>query len=118
MDHHRHVAGHNGVNVKVRVRKHLEGWDFVELATDHDPHPPVATLQALGYGWVDFIHSIEAVTLFGRGFGDLIRPVEFEGMCPSRRSLPTQKYYLSASVFAHSSPPSYRPSIEPPPLKL
>jgi len=99
MDHHRHVAGQNGVNLKVRVRKHLEGWDFVELATDHDPYPRVATLQALGYGWVDFIRSIDAITLFGRGFGDIIQPIEFDGMCPHWRSLPTQKYYLAASVF-------------------
>jgi hypothetical protein len=99
MDHQRHVAGQNGANVKVRVRKHLEGWDFIELATDHDPYPRVATLQALGYGWVDFIHSIDAITLFGRGFGDIIRPIEFKGMCPSWKRLPTQKYYLGASVF-------------------
>jgi hypothetical protein len=99
MDYHRHVAGQNGVNLKVRVRKHLEGWDFVELATDHDPYPRVATLQALGYGWVDFIRSIDAITLFGRGFGDIIRPIEFKGMCPQWKNLPTQKYYLAASVF-------------------
>ena len=99
MDYQRHVVGQNGVNLKARVRKHLEGWDFIELATDHDPHPRVATLKALGYGWVDFIRSIDAITLFGRGFGDIIRPVEFDGMCPLWRSLPMQKYYLAASVF-------------------
>ncbi|OXV07933.1 hypothetical protein Egran_04303 [Elaphomyces granulatus] len=99
MDHHSHMAGRNGVNLKVRVRKYLEGWDFVELATDHDPCPRIATLQALGYGWVDFIRSIGAVTLFGRGFGDIIRPIEFDGMCPNWRSLPTRKYYLAANLF-------------------
>ncbi|KAN0078700.1 hypothetical protein V8E54_005213 [Elaphomyces granulatus] len=99
VEHHSHVAGRNGVNLKVRVRKYLEGWDFVELATDHDPCPRIATLQALGYGWVDFIRSIGAITLFGRGFGDIIRPIEFDGMCTNWRSLPTRKYYLAASVF-------------------
>ncbi|CZR60699.1 uncharacterized protein PAC_10595 [Phialocephala subalpina] len=99
MEYQRHIMGQNGVKIKVRVRKHLEGWDFVELATDHDPYPRVATLHALGYGWVDFIRSIEAITLFGRGFGDIIRPIEFKGMCPNWQSLPTQKYYLAASVF-------------------
>lgn len=93
MEHHCCMAGRNGVDLKVRVRRYLEGWDFVELATDHDPCPRIATLQALGYGWVDFIRSIGAVTLFGHGFGDIIRPIEFDGMC-----LPTRKYYLAASV--------------------
>jgi hypothetical protein len=99
MDHHRHVAGQNGVNLKVRVRKQLEGWDFVELATHRDPYPHVATIEALGYGWIDLIRSIGAITLFGRGFSDIIRPIEFDGMCPHWKSLPTQKYYLAASVF-------------------
>ena len=99
MEYHSHVVGQNGVNLKARMRKHLEGWDFIELATDHDPRPRVATLNALGYGWVDFIRSIDAVALFGRGFGDLIWPKEFDGMCPRWRSLPTHKYYLAASIF-------------------
>jgi len=98
MDHHIHLAGQKGVKLKARMRNYLEGWDFVELATDHDPYPRVATLQALGYGWVDFIRSIDAITLFGRGFGDIIQPLNFDGMCSNWRSLPTQKYYLGASV--------------------
>ncbi|KAJ5272482.1 hypothetical protein N7478_007607 [Penicillium angulare] len=98
IEYHAHKAGENGVNLKLRVRKHLEGWDFVELATDHDPRPRVATLEAMGWGWVDFIRSIGAVTLFGRDFGEIIQPVDFDGMCPSWKKLPTQKYYLAASV--------------------
>jgi len=54
-----------------------------------------ATLQALGYGWLDFIRSIVVITLFGRGFGG---PIEFDGMYPNWRSLPTREYYLAASV--------------------
>jgi len=99
MDHHRQVAGQNGVNLRLRVRKHLEGWDFKDLAKDRDPYPCVATLQALGYGWVDFIRSIDAITLFERGFGDIIRPIEFEEICPKWRSFPTHKYYLAKSFF-------------------
>lgn len=99
MDYHRKVAGRDGVKIKARVRNHLEGWDFWELATDRDPRPRVATLNALGYGWVDFIRTIDAVTLFGRGFGEIIRPIAFDGMCPKWRSLPAHKYYLAASVF-------------------
>lgn len=99
MDHQRQLAGQNGVNMKARVRKHLEGWDFKQLATSNDPRPRVAMLQAFGYGWVDIIRSIDAITLFGRRFGDIIQPIEFDGMCPQWKSLPTQKYYLAASVF-------------------
>ncbi|KAI9783934.1 MAG: hypothetical protein M1839_002879 [Geoglossum umbratile] len=97
MEHHKHMAGRNGINLKLWARKHLEGWDFQELATGFDPRPRVATLQALGYGWVDFVRSIGAVTLLGCGFGHIIRPFEFDGMCPRWKELPPRKYYLAAS---------------------
>ena len=97
--HQEHVAGQNGQMIKVRVRKHLEGWDFFELATGRDPRPRVATLNALGYGWVDLIRSIGAVTLLGRGFSDIIRPIRFDGLCPKWNSLPPDMYYLAASVY-------------------
>lgn len=53
----------DGVDMKVRLREHLEGWEFIELATGHDATPRVATLHALGWGWVDFIRSIGALPL-------------------------------------------------------
>jgi hypothetical protein len=98
IDHNKLLAGQNGVRLKTRVRKHLEGWDFTELATDHDPYPRVATLHAMGYGWVDFVRSIGAITLFRRGFGDLIRPVESNGICSLWKTLPKNQYYLAANV--------------------
>ena len=99
LEHQEHVAGQNGKKIKVRVRKHLEGWDFFDLATGRDPRPRITTLHSLGYGWVDLIRSIEAVTLLGRGFGDIIRPITFDGMCPKWNSLPSNMYYLAASVY-------------------
>ncbi len=99
MEHQSRAAGQDGVNIKLRARKHLEGWDFSELATDHDPYPRVATLQAAGYGWVDFIRSIGAIPLLGRGFGELIRPVPYDGMCPRWESVPKHEYYLAASTY-------------------
>jgi hypothetical protein len=99
MDYQVHAGGQSGVKIKLRVRKHLEGWDFMELAMGHDPSPRVATLEALGWGWVDFVRSIEAITLIGSGFGEMIRPTEFDGMCPNWKALPAQRYYLAATVF-------------------
>ena len=100
IDHHEHRAGRDGIKLKRRLRTHLEGWDFVDLATDDDPAPRVATIPTLGHGWVDFIRSIGAITLFGRGFGDLMQPAvaATAGLCPRWRCLPTQGYLLAASV--------------------
>lgn len=98
MDYQARAEGRDGIELRVDFRTRLEGWDFVELATATSTQisPRVATLQAFGWGWVDFVRSIGAVALFGCGFGELIRPEVFEGMCPNWQSLPKNKYYLAA----------------------
>jgi hypothetical protein len=91
-----HQVLQGSVDSGPRSRKYLEGWDFRDLATTRDPvHPRVAVLEAVGKGWVDFTRAIHAVTLFGRGFGDLIRPTD-AGSCTHWASLPKDRYYLAA----------------------
>jgi hypothetical protein len=68
-----------GFRLKASPRRQLEGFDFMDVATDEDPFwPRMTTLRATGRGWVDFTRAIHAVTLFGTGFGDLIQPIEPE----------------------------------------
>lgn len=99
IDHQVDVAGQSGVKLKLRARKHLEGWDFMDLATDRDPfYPRVATLQAMGKGWVDFIRAIHAITLLGRGFGEIIQPADISNSCAHWAKLPKGRSYLAASV--------------------
>lgn len=65
-----------GLRFKSSARRQLEGFDFMDVATDEDPFwPRMTTLKATGRGWVDFTRAIHAITLFGTGFGELIRPV-------------------------------------------
>ncbi|OQV03982.1 hypothetical protein CLAIMM_08939 [Cladophialophora immunda] len=91
-----HQALQNSVCSGPRPRKDLEGWDFQDLATMRDPvHPRVTVLGTVGKGWVDFTRAIHTVNLFGRGFGDIIRPVA-DDLCAHWASLPKDKYYLAA----------------------
>lgn len=89
----------DGINLKLRARKHLEGWDFREMAIGKTIRPRVATLHAFGCGWVDFARSIEAVTLFGKGFGDILQPAQTKNMCSEWQRLPKGKYYLATSLY-------------------
>jgi hypothetical protein len=99
MDHQIHIEGRAGVELKLRVRQYLEGWDFRDLAIRKDPiYPRVKTLQAMGKGWVDFTRKINAITIFGKGFGDIIRPTDAASMCGSWARLPPGRYYLAACV--------------------
>ncbi|ETS73860.1 hypothetical protein PFICI_14806 [Pestalotiopsis fici W106-1] len=69
-----------GFRLKTSARRQLEGFDFMDVATDEDPFwPRMTTLRATGRGWVDFTRAIHAITLFGTGFGELVQPIQSEG---------------------------------------
>ncbi|KAF1949824.1 hypothetical protein CC80DRAFT_428143 [Byssothecium circinans] len=89
-----------GVRLSMPGRQYLEGFDFVDVASRiSDLRPRVTQLQARGKAWVDFIRSIRAVTLFGRGFGELIQPSENSNeLCHHWLKVPAQKDYLVVSV--------------------
>jgi hypothetical protein len=67
----------NGYGARVRTspRRHLEGWEFRDVATGADPLLPKATiLQDFGLGWVDLVRNINAIILFGMDFGEILKP--------------------------------------------
>lgn len=81
---------------EVPGRQHLEGYDFVDVATRvHDLQPKVTTLQSSGKGWVDFARSICSITLFGRGFGEVMRPDKNSNeLCQHWKEVPKGMDYL------------------------
>ncbi|KAL6898240.1 hypothetical protein GGI43DRAFT_423762 [Trichoderma evansii] len=98
IDHQADIAGERGVNMADKPRRYLEGWEFNDLAMSRDPlYPRVASLEPRGKSWVDFTRAIHAVTLFGRGFGDIIKSPGTD-ICEYWAEMPKQKYYLAACV--------------------
>ncbi|RYP70200.1 hypothetical protein DL771_005587 [Monosporascus sp. 5C6A] len=98
IDHQINAARDHDLNMIHTPRRYLGGWDFWDLANEQDPFKPyVAELQPIGKGWVDFTRAIYAVTLFGRGFGEIIRPSP-ASQCPYLAELPKEKYYLATST--------------------
>jgi nucleoside phosphorylase len=78
-------------------RASLEGWDFRDLVSDMDPvHPRTITLGTLGMAWIELARSLNAITLVGRGFGEIIKPAKQS--CPQLTTLPIGKYYLAVSA--------------------
>ncbi|KAF5546074.1 pfs domain-containing protein [Fusarium phyllophilum] len=62
-----------GINAKRRPHDHLEGWDFADIAKDRDPFVLKKTNLPLSFmGWGDMTRAIPSITLFGKGFSDLI----------------------------------------------
>ncbi|KAK6535580.1 hypothetical protein TWF694_002035 [Orbilia ellipsospora] len=85
-------------NLNIGREKYLEGWDFCSLATNQDMiKPRVAELRDTCIDWISFTRAIQAVVLFGHGFGEILKP---RGGYPCTRwaNLPTGSYYLAAAV--------------------
>lgn len=91
---------YKGVNAKLRRHDHLYGWDFAEIAKDRDPfHLRKAKLPLDWMSWVELTRAIPAITLFGKGFGDMILASPQEtSCCRDWRSVPTNKHLLCVSV--------------------
>lgn len=75
------------------TRSTLEGWDFDDIANERDPaHPRAAALDASARSWMDLIRSIDAITLFGRDFGEIIRSAD---KCPKWSTVPCGLSYIA-----------------------
>ncbi|KAF3206694.1 hypothetical protein TWF191_001361 [Orbilia oligospora] len=80
-------------------QRQIEGWDFNHLAAGQDNIcSRVTEIPKAGAGWVDLSRSIRAVVLFGRGFGEIIKPLDPFFPCTRWAALPKGEYYLAATV--------------------
>lgn len=76
----------DGINFKIRksprlhLEGHLERWHFQDIVRGIDPRwPGVAKLYGFCLGWIEMVRIINAVTLFGVGFGELFQPGHVSG---------------------------------------
>ncbi|ETS77176.1 hypothetical protein PFICI_11050 [Pestalotiopsis fici W106-1] len=76
----------------------LEGYEFQDLASSKKADLQFATPESHSQGWLDLVRRLRAVTLFGRGFGEIIQHNDCDAqthpMCPGWRSVPTDRGYL------------------------
>lgn len=98
VEYQSYMTNKDGVSLKCRVRKHLDGWEFDDIIENQDCRPSVAMLEAMGYGWVNLITDIGAVVLLGKDFGDIIQPSSTEMLCDRWSQMPENRYYLGACV--------------------
>ncbi|KAK2609901.1 hypothetical protein N8I77_003373 [Diaporthe amygdali] len=91
-----------GIKTKLqRPLQHLEGWDFNELVSMRDPlYLRVATLGPNSFSWVKLTRSIHAITLFGKGFGNILKNAGIGDRAPCQHlsEVPTQQCYLSVGI--------------------
>ena len=100
VDHQDKIKATTAVQIRGTTRENLEGWSFREIVEgDRRMSPRVSILESSGRGWVDFTRSIGAVTLMGRGFGNLIAPAASAQVCQHWKQVPTGRDYLTACIY-------------------
>ena len=118
-EHHTKLSG-PGMPLRITARNQLEGFDFMEIATGSSPiDPRYTTLKPSGKGWVDFTRTIHAPTLFGRGFGDLLRPADNSNkLCALWGAVPAGNDYLAACTSDLANILAWKGDVDATPMKL
>lgn len=79
----------------------LEGYEFQDIASSNKADLQFTTPKFHSQGWLDLVRKLPAVTLFGRGFGEIIKhndcAVDARPMCSDWNSVPTERGYLAIS---------------------
>lgn len=80
-------------------RRDVIGFEVMDIISPSGPiYSRVQRINSWGHGWTDLVPSIGITTIFGRGFGDLIRADEPGELCPNWRLVPSGKDFLAPSV--------------------
>jgi hypothetical protein len=81
------------------VHKAICGFDMLDVL---GPLGPISTrikrFEFWGDGWMDFLPTAGVVTVFGKGFGELIRPDNPQDVCPIWQAIPNGEDYLISTV--------------------
>jgi len=96
-----YLASKEGIKIPQTLdrRSSISGFDLMDLIKPLGPiGTRIAHMNSWGDGWVDLFHSIGVTTIFGRGFGELIRPDEPDQICSNWRSIPIGLDYMAVST--------------------
>ncbi|KIL85182.1 hypothetical protein FAVG1_11611 [Fusarium avenaceum] len=77
IDRQAKVVSQDGIRISqtLNLRRNITGFDILDVLTPLGPIlPRIKYLDSWRYGWDDLINSIGVTTIFGSGFGSLIRP--------------------------------------------
>ena len=85
-----------GVQMRSTWQSSLSGWEFMALVEQRNFRRKQQTIAKTSGGWVNLVNDIDAIVLFGTGFGDIIKPIGVPGsLCEQWQSLPKGKDYLA-----------------------
>lgn len=88
--------------MKARHKNYIQGYDFRKIIQRRSEHQRVEfeidNIPLGTTGWRDLITEIHATPLFGRCFGDILRPFSDDKSCKHWSVLPKGQSYLAMTV--------------------
>jgi hypothetical protein len=104
VDHQTQVSSQDGYWFRQSgkiINKSIMGFDFWDIAKPRGlvrPRTYYLPWTTIGHGWIEYIRSIKATTIFGTGFGDLLKSTNPTDLCSSWQTIPTGLDYLAMSI--------------------
>jgi hypothetical protein len=96
-----YFASTEGIKIyqNIYLHKTISGFDILDFL---QPLGPIGTrvkkIDFWGDGWMDLLPAAGIVTIFGEGFGELIRPENAQDICSTWQSIPSGEEYLISTV--------------------
>ncbi|KAK0645260.1 hypothetical protein DIS24_g8055 [Lasiodiplodia hormozganensis] len=85
--------------LKNPFQKGIEGYEFMGIVSPHGPLTRrKVNLHTNGAEWSEFVARINAITLFGRNFGEIYEPTAEANLCSPWRTVPVDQEYLTVPV--------------------
>jgi len=101
IEHQSRIATEGGVRFSqtLDIKKGILGFDVLDLVKSRPQC--VLRIERFSSGdnsWISLLPAIGVLTIFGKGFGDLICPSMPDTVCAAWRSVPKGQDYLASSV--------------------
>lgn len=102
------------------ARDKLIGFAFMDIVDiQNDLRPRIVKLKSSGRGWVDLTRDIRAITLLGKGLGEIIKPSkDANSLCKNWKHVPTGKDYLVACTSTLKDISKWHGNLSSKPMEL
>lgn len=85
--------------LKNPFQKGIEGYEFMGIVSPHGPLTRrKVSLHTNGTEWAGFVDRLNAITLFGRNFGEIYEPTDEANLCTPWRTVPVDQEFLTVPV--------------------
>jgi len=93
------ITRDTGKELKFGDQNHLYGWEYLDIV-NRKRHPQIRStqLRKICGGWPRLARELNAITLFGVRFGEVMQPNGDYELCSAFKTMPLGKDYLAMEV--------------------